>query len=152
MAQNLGNRSILTNNLTIFIYYACALLSLYFNMLALVAFLGSIISCVLARKENDAIIASHCSWVFRTYWLAAFLALLIIIAGISLVIYSNIPIPEYFEFTTFEQFWNDPYVSGIIYYIIGIIICLTMVTLWFIARMIRGIFTLLNARAPKNKF
>ncbi len=150
MTQALGNRSILTKTVVILIYYVCAILSLYFNILAFVAFFGSIISHSFAKKDNEFIIAAHCTFIFRSYWISILLVLIILIAGFSLVGTSPIPIPDYFEFVNFEHFWNDMYVQSIIYYIIGIILGITLITLWFIYRMFKGSYALMHAKAPKN--
>ncbi len=152
MVRNTDTRSIFTSNSTILLYYILGLVTPYYGFTIIIAFLGSMISGVMAHKERNFIISEHCNRIFKTIIISFILILIVMGIAFSILNASNIVIPEQVEFNSFEELWNDLFFQDVFPYVITVISCLILISIWYIFRFIIGIFILLSSKPLKYKF
>ncbi len=150
MSYSLGGKSAATSDTTILIYYALSLFSLVIGVSFFIALVGSGISRYVANKENAPFVEQHCSWIFRSLWVTLLLICIITIGGIFLLGAAGVVLPDTTNVSDFSELWADPAIRLALQYIFGMIAGASLVLLWFIYRIIRGGYALVQRRPIKE--
>ncbi len=149
MAKNLDGNSLFTSDVIILIYYACALISLCTGALALVALIGAIISRIIAKKEGSVLVAKHCSWITNSI-LALLIAVIVVICGVIAYLgTADMTTVEIINFTDIDPTLDDPALQNVLVSIFVGLIAMLPVVFWYVYRIVRGVLSVLRAKAPK---
>ncbi len=144
MSTTLGGKSAATSDTALLLYYACALFSLVIGVSFVIALVGSAISRYVASKENAAFVEQHCRWIFRSLWVTFLLLFLTVLGGIFLLGTTGVELPDTSNMNSFAELWADPAIRLSIQYVFGIIACASAIIIWFIYRILRGGYALIN--------
>ncbi len=150
MSETLGGKSAATSDTTLLIYYALSMLSLVIGVTFFVALVGSFISRYVASKEGSAFVEQHCTWIFRSLWISFLLICIIVIGGIFLLGNTGVVLPDTSQIKSFSELWADPVIRLALQYIFVMIACVLVVALWFIYRIARGAYALIQRKPIKE--
>ena len=148
MAKYSGGNSALTSNGLILFYYACALLSLVTGFSFIVAVIGVLISRSMAYKENASLAIAHCSWIFRSLWVAFLLLILAVFSTLYLIGLLYGKFPDTSSITNFNELWANPAMREALIYLLSCIGIGSIIVIWFVYRMVRGAYMLISSRPP----
>lgn len=149
MAKNLDGDSIFTSDVIILIYYACALISLCTGALALVALIGAIISRIIAKREGAVLVSKHCSWISNSILVLLAAVIIVICCVIAYLGTADMTTVEIINFTDIDPDLDDPALQNMLVSIFVGLIAMLPVVFWYIYRIVRGVLSVLHAKAPK---
>ncbi len=150
MPKSLGGKSAATSDTTLLIYYALSMLSLIVGVTFFIALVGAFISRYVANKECASIVEQHCTWIFRTLYISFLLICIIVISGIFMLGATGVVLPDTSQIESFTELWADPSIRLALQYIFGMLACVILVLLWFIYRILRGGYALLQRNPIKE--
>ncbi len=150
MSQSLGGRTLLTSNGMLLFYYAAGLLSFVLGFSALIALVGAIISGMVAKKEGATAVYAHCKWISRTVWINILFAIGIILGGLYLIGFDLALVEAVEAAKDWEAIMAIPNINALFMHIMIMIALLILFSLWYIYRMVRGAYKLIQGRAPKG--
>ncbi len=152
MNQYSGGKSALTSNGTLLLYYLCGLLFFFTGISLLIAAIGALASRSAAKKEGVPFVVQHCTWIFRSIWLFVFLACMLGGGGVYFMGDAFVQLPDTTHITNFEQLWSDATLRFAVQYTVTFLCLSTFLVLWFIYRMLRGGFKLLQFSTPVRSY
>ncbi len=156
--NTLGGKSSATSKAAMCCYYALAALSMFTGFTGLCAWIGALVSGRAARKEGAEIIAKHCKWISRTVWVTFLSTIISVLAFIGYMVSMDVNIPDTADFDSYiDKFidtlgtsCNTADVNTFYISIILFILFILGISIWYYYRLIRGVITLLNDKAPKS--
>ncbi len=143
-----GGKSILTSNSTLLLYYVCGLMTLVLGFPLVLAGVGALVSRSVAHKEGVPLVIQHCTWIFRSLWVGTLLFGAIFMAGLYIMGEGFIQLPDTSHIQSFEQLWADPVLRKAVQYALAFVFMGSSVLIWFLYRMLRGMYMLINTSPP----
>ncbi len=151
MNRGQGGKSILTSSNTLLLYYVCALLTVVTGFTFLVAAAGAVVSRSVAHKEGVPFVIAHCTWLFRSIWVTALLSALVFFGALHMMGEDFSQLPSTAHITNFEQLWADPTLRQAVQYALTFVCLGGGILLWFVYRMLRGMFMLIQSNVPVQR-
>ncbi len=148
MNRGQGGKSILTSNNTLLLYYVCGLMTLVTGFTFFVAVVGALVSRSVAHKEGAPLVIQHCTWIFRSLWVGALLFGGLFVTAVHLMGTHFVHVPDTSHIASFEQLWTDPILREAVQYSLLFLGLGGLVLLWFVYRMLRGMFMLIQSCPP----
>ncbi len=148
MNRGQGGKSVLTSNSTLLLYYACGLMTLVTGISFFLAAVGALISRSVAHKEGAPFVIQHCTWIFRSLWVGGLLFAAVFFTALQLAGGPFLNLPDTSHIQSFEQLWADPTLRKAVQYALAYVCVGGMVILWFVYRMLRGMYMLIQGSPP----
>ncbi len=148
MNKHVSGKSALTSSGTLLFYYACGIMTFVLGFPVVIAAIGAVLSRSAAKKEGVSLVTQHCTWIFRSTYVAFLLLLLIGGAGLLIMGESFATLPDTSHIQSFNDIWQNLELRKAVQYSAAYVLAIVIVLCWFLYRMLRGGCTLLLLRAP----